>query len=140
MTNPIFRMSAMIIKSPCEKILAIVSTSFTGTDGNIYSLMDDTLGFIKAARTTNGVVDSPLICLTQGDGTKNQGTIDYTTGKIILNSLNITTITDGTKTLRLTITPETNNSDITPLREQVLTYDVTDTDSINITMIAESIV
>lgn len=117
-----------------------VSTSFTGTDGNIYSLMDDTLGFIKAARTTNGVVDSPLICLTQGDGTKNQGTIDYTTGKITLNSLNITTITDGTKTLRLTITPETNNSDITPLREQVLTYDVTDTDSINITMIAESIV
>jgi hypothetical protein len=117
-----------------------VSTSFTSVDGNIYSLIDDSLGYIKSARTTGGVVDSPVVYMTQGDGTKHQGTIDYTTGMVNLNSLNIATIEDGTKTIRLTVTPDINNSDVTPLREQVLTYDVTDLDSINITMIAETIV
>jgi hypothetical protein len=117
-----------------------VSTSFTSVDGNTYSLIDDSLGYIKSARTTDGVVDSPTVYMTQGDGTKHQGTIDYTTGMVNLNSLNIATIVDGTKTIRLTVTPEINNSDVTPLREQVLTYDVTDLDSINITMIAETIV
>ena len=115
------------------------STSFTSADGNTYSLVDDSLGNIKAARTTSGVVDSPAVYLTQGDGTKNQGTIDYTTGKVKLNSLIISSVSDGTKSVRLTVTPDVNNSDITPLREQVLTYDVTDTDAINITMIAETI-
>ena len=117
-----------------------VSTSFTSTDGNTYSLIDDSEGNIKAAQTTDGVVDSPAVYLTQGDGTKNQGTINYTTGKVELNSLNIVAITDETKTVKLTVTPDTNNSDIAPLREQVLTYDVSDIDSINITMIAETIV
>ena len=117
-----------------------VSTSFTSADGNTYSLVDDSEGNIKAARTTSGVVDSPAVYLTQGDGTKNQGTIDYTTGKVALNSLVIATISDGSKSVKLTVTPDTNNSDITPLREHILTYDVSDTDSINITMIAEAVV
>jgi len=116
------------------------STSFTSADGNTYSLIDDSLGNIKAARTTSGVVDSPAVYLTQGDGTKNQGTIDYTTGKVTLNSLVIATISDGTQSVRLTVTPDVNNSDITPLREHVLTYDVTDTTAIVINMISETII
>ena len=121
-------------------MILIISTSFTSADGNTYSLVDDSEGNIKAARTTSGVVDSPAVYLTQGDGTKNQGTIDYTTGKVALNSLVIATISDGSKSVKLTVTPDTNNSDITPLREHILTYDVSDTDSINITMIAEAVV
>ena len=119
---------------------SFVSTSFTGADGNTYSLVDDSSGNIKAARTTSGVVDSPAVYLTQPDGTKNQGTIDYDTGKVELNGLIIATISDGTQTVRLTVTPEVNNSDIIPLREQVLTYDVTDTESIKITMNSETII
>jgi hypothetical protein len=119
---------------------SITTTSFTGTDGNTYSLVDDKSGSIKAAKTTSGVVDSPKSYLIQSDGTSNQGTIDYATGKVILNSFRPLAITDGTTNIKLTVTPEINNSDITPLREQILTYDVTDTESISINMVAETIV
>ena len=118
---------------------SVVSTSFTATDGNTYSLVDVS-GIIKAAKTTSGVVDSPAVYFTLPDGTENQGTIDYTTGKIVLNSFRPVTITDATANIKLTVTPSINNSDITPLREQILTYDVTDTASIVINMVAETII
>jgi len=119
---------------------SVVSTSFTASDGNTYSLVDDGLGIMKVARTTSGVVDSPAVYFTLPDGTQNQGTIDYTTGKVVLNNFNPYTITDGTTYIKLTVTPSVNNSDITPLREQILTYDVTDTDAIVINMVAETII
>ena len=119
---------------------SVVSTSFTASDGNTYSLVDDGLGIIKVARTTSGVVDSPAVYFTLPDGTQNQGTIDYTTGKIVLTNFNPSTITDGTTYIKLTVTPSVNNSDITPLREQILTYDVTDTEAIVINMVAETII
>ncbi len=40
----------------------------------------------------------------------------------------------------MTVTPKINNSDIIPLREQVITYDSFDTAAIAITMVAETIV
>ena len=119
---------------------SVTSTSFTGTDGNTYSLVDDSLGNIKAAKTTNGVVDTPKEYLIQSDGSTNQGTIDYTTGKIQLGSLRPLAITDGTSSIRLTVTPELNNSDITPLREQIITYDANEASSITINMVAETII
>mgnify|MGYP001156717289 FL=1 len=119
---------------------SVVSTSFTASDGNTYSLVDDGAGIIKVARTTSGVVDSPAVYFTLPDGTQNQGTIDYTTGKVVLTSFNPYTITDGTTYIKFTVTPSVNNSDITPLREQILTYDVTDTESIVINMVAETII
>ena len=91
------------------------------------------------AKTTNGVVDLPKVYFTQPDGSTTQGTIDFVTGKIVLNSFRPLTITDGTTNIKLTVTPKINNSDITPLREQILTYDVNDTDTINISMVAETI-
>jgi hypothetical protein len=119
---------------------SIVSTSFTASDGITYSLVDDSLGIIKVARTTSGVVDSPAVYFTLPDGTQNQGTIDYTTGKVVLNNFNPYTITDATTNIKFTVTPSVNNNDITPLREQILTYDVTDTASIVINMVAETII
>jgi len=119
---------------------SVVSTSFTASDGNTYSLVDDGLGIMKVARTTSGVVDSPAVYFTLPDGTQNQGTIDYTTGKIVLTNFNPSTITDGTTYIKLTVTPSVNNSDITPLREQIITYDVTDTEAIVINMVAETII
>lgn len=119
---------------------SITSTSFTGTDGNTYSLVDDSLGNIKAAKTTNGVVDTPKEYLIQSDGSTNQGTIDYTTGKIQLGSLRPLAITDGSSSIRFNVTPELNNSDITPLREQIITYDANEASSITINMVAETII
>ena len=118
---------------------SITSESFVGSDGNTYVLIDDSEGKIKAAKTTNGVQDAPAVYLVQPDGTKNQGEIDYTTGKITLNSLTIVSITSGEQFIRFTVTPDSNNSDITPLREQILTYDVNETDAITITMVSETI-
>ena len=119
---------------------SVTSTSFTGTDGNTYSLVDDSNGYVKAAKTTDGVVDTPKEYLIQPDGSTNQGNIYYDTGKIKLNSLRPLAITDGTNSIRLNVTPELNNSDITPLRDQIITYDSTDTTSITINMVAETII
>tara|TARA_B110000467_G_scaffold17649_1_gene15509 strand:+ start:1046 stop:2875 length:1830 start_codon:yes stop_codon:yes gene_type:complete len=119
---------------------SVSSTSFTGSDGNTYSLQDDLSGYINAVRTSDGKVISPLEFLAQPDGTVNQGTINYDTGKITLDSLILISITDGSDSVRINVTPEINNSDITPKREQILTYDDTDASSITINMIAETII
>jgi hypothetical protein len=118
----------------------VVSTSFTQSDGNTYSLIDDSAGIIKVVRTTSGVVDIPTVYFTLPDGSQNQGTIDYTTGKIVLNNFNPYTISDGTTDIKFTVTPGINNQDITPLREQILTTDSTDTTAIVISMVAETII
>ena len=143
------RIRTTIANSPQTHILnfsnklekgTVSSTSFTGSDGNIYSLMDDSKGYVKSARTTAGKIDTPYTFLAQADGTTNQGTIDYDTGKITLNSLKIIAITDSSDSVRINVMPDINNSDITPKREQILTYDILDTSSITINMIAETII
>ena len=119
---------------------SVMSTEFTGTDGLTYQLVDNSLGYIKAARTTDGAVDSPKVYLIQPDGSTNQGTIDYTTGKVILNNFRPVAISGGIDYIQLTVTPSVNNSDVTPVREQILTYDVSDTKAIVINMVAETII
>ena len=122
----------------------VSSTAFTASDGYTYTLVDDGVGFIKLARstytTTAVTIDSPVVYMTLLDGSENQGTIDYDTGKIVLNNFNPYTISDGSTSIKFTITPGTNNQDITPLREQILITDTTDAASINITMVAETII
>ena len=119
---------------------SISSTSFTASDGNTYSLIDDSAGVIKNTKITSGVVDSPAVYFTLPSGSTTQGTIDYTTGKVVLSNFNPYTITDGTTSIRMNVTPETNNQDITPLREQILTLDSTDSTAIVINMVAETII
>ena len=121
---------------------SVVSTAFTTSDGNTYYLLDDGAGIIKVVRAvyTNGVVTawSPTTYFTIADGSQNQGTIDYDTGKIVLNNFNPHTILDGTAYIKFTVTPDTNNQDVTPLREQILTTDTTDTAAVVVTMISET--
>ena len=119
---------------------SISSTSFTASDGNTYSLIDDSAGVIKNTKITSGVVDSPAVYFVLPSGSTTQGTIDYTTGKVVLSNFNPYTITDGTTSIRMNVTPETNNQDITPLREQILTLDSTDSTAIVINMVAETII
>jgi hypothetical protein len=119
---------------------SVVSTSFVATDGFTYVLVDNSNGVIKASRQTFiGITDSPAIYLTLTDGSTQQGTIDYSTGKVVLSSLTPVTITDATDSIKFTVTPELNNSDITPLRQQILTYDFVDSAAITINMVAETI-
>ena len=118
----------------------LASTSFTASDGNTYSLVDDSVWVVKVARTTSGVVDSAAVYFTLPDGSQNQGTIDYDTGKVVLSNFNPYTISDETANIKMTVTPSVNNQDITPLREQILTTDANDASAISITMVAETII
>ena len=123
---------------------SVVSTAFTASDGNTYYLLDDGAGIIKVVRAiyTSGVVTSysPTTYFTIADGSQNQGTIDYDTGKIVLNNFNPYAITDGTTNIKFNVTPLVNNQDVTPLREQILTTDTTDTTAVVVTMISETII
>ena len=120
------------------------STAFTASDGNTYTLIDDSLGSVKLVRSTysNGTVtvDSPAVYMTLLDGSTNQGTIDYDTGKVVLNNFNPYTISDSSSNIKVTVTPSVNNADITPLREQILTTDTNDVAGITVTMVAETII
>ena len=124
----------------------LTSTAFTASDGFTYTLFDDSLGVVKLIRSTytsatdSIAVDSPVAYMTLADGSQNLGTIDYTTGKVVLNNFTPYTISDGKTYIKMIVTPGTNNQDITPLREQIITTDSTDTAAINITMVAETIV
>ena len=123
---------------------SLTSTAFTTSDGNTYTVIDDSLGNVKLIRSTytsgTVTVDSPAVYMTLTDGSTNLGTIDYDTGKVVLNNFTPYTISDSTSNIKVTVTPSVNNSDITPIREQILTTDTTDADSIKVTMIAETII
>ena len=123
---------------------SLTSTAFTASDGNTYTLIDDSLGNVKLIRSTytSGVVtvDSPAVYMTLTDGSTNLGTIDYDTGKVVLNNFTPYTISDSTSNIKVTVTPSVNNSDITPIREQILTTDTTDADGIKVTMVSETII
>ena len=124
----------------------LTSTAFTASDGYTYTLFDDSLGVVKLIRSTytsatdSIAVDSPVAYMTLADGSQNLGTIDYTTGKVVLNNFTPYTISDGKTYIKMIVTPGINNQDITPLREQIITTDSADTAAINITMVAETIV
>ena len=123
---------------------SLTSTAFTASDGNTYTLIDDSLGNVKLIRSTYTIgtvtVDSPAVYMTLTDGSTNLGTIDYDTGKVVLNNFTPYTISDSTSNIKVTVTPSVNNSDITPIREQILTTDMTDVDGIKVTMVSETII
>ncbi len=123
---------------------SLISTAFTASDGNTYTLIDDSLGSVKLVRSTysNGTVtvDSPAVYMTLLDGSTNQGTIDYDTGKVVLNNFNPYTISDSSSNIKATVTPSVNNADISPIREQILTTDTNDAAGITVTMVAETII
>jgi hypothetical protein len=122
----------------------LTSTAFTASDGFTYTLIDDSLGNVKLVRSTYSsgtvTIDVPTTYMTLVSGSEILGTIDYTTGKVVLNSFTPYTISDGKTYIKMTVTPGTNNQDVTPLREQIITTDVNDTTAINIIMVAETII
>ena len=101
-------------------ILSSSSFKVSGDTTNDYFLNDDGEGNVRLYYIAGGV----------NVYTNNTlGTIDYTNGKITLNSLNITSVgnVDGATStaVRLTVIP--NSVDIVPVRNQVLQIDETNT-------------
>jgi len=98
----------------------VTSTGFkiSGDDTNEHFLDDDGAGNLRVYYL-NGVVR------VYTDST--YGTIDYTTGELILTSANITSISnvdgEASTLIRVTVLPSSN--DIIPVRNQVLSIDTT---------------
>ena len=93
----------------------LVSTGFTiSGNANTLYLDDDGAGVVRTyyiTGETKTYVDSAA------------GTIDYSTGEVIINSINITAVSNTDGTITLTVIPSSN--DIVPVRNQILEIDST---------------
>ena len=100
----------------------LTSTGFkiNGDTTNEYFLDEDGAGNVRLYYLVAGV-------RTYANNT--QGTIDYTTGQVVLNSLFVTEVSDvdgaTSTTIRITVTP--NSVDVKPVRNQVIEIDETNT-------------
>ena len=100
----------------------LTSTGFkiNGDTTNEYFLDEDGAGNVRLYYLVAGV-------RTYVNNT--QGTIDYTTGQVVLNSLFVTEVSDvdgaTSTTIRITVTP--NSVDVKPVRNQVIEIDETNT-------------
>ena len=89
----------------------------SGDTTNIYFLDDDGAGNVRRYRLSGGV---------RTYANNAQGTINYSTGQITLNSLNITTIENirGATSTVIELTVKPNSNDIIPVRDQIVEVDV----------------
>ena len=102
-------------------------TSVTNSTGfkisgntNTLFLDDDGAGKLRLFYYVSGTTKTYL--------NSDVGTIDYTTGKITLNSLNITATSNTDSTVSITTSP--NSLDIVPVRNQLLEIDLSKTNII----------
>jgi hypothetical protein len=98
-------------------ILQSTGFKISGDTTNIYFLDDDGEGNVRRYRFSGGV---------RSYATTFQGSIDYATGEINLNSLNITTIQDirGEASTSIELIVKPNSNDIVPVRDQIIEIDV----------------
>ena len=98
-------------------ILSSTGFKVQGDNTNEYFLDDDGNGNVRTYYLVSGV--KTYINSTQG-------TINYTTGAITLNSLNITSISNirgaASTVIELTVTPASN--DVIPVRDQIIDIDI----------------
>lgn len=97
----------------------IQSTGFKidGDLTNIFYLDDDGSGNMRRYRLVSGV---------RTYENNNQGTIDYDTGEIIINSLNISSIEDirGETSSVIELITRPNSNDIVPVRDHIIEIDI----------------
>jgi hypothetical protein len=98
-------------------ILESSGFKISGDTTNIYFLDDDGAGNVRRYRLVGSVRTYAI---------NTQGTINYTTGQITLNSLNITTVEnirgEASATIELIVKP--NSNDVVPVRDQIVEIDV----------------
>lgn len=88
-----------------------------GDSTNVYFLDDDGLGNVRRYRLTGSVKIYNAV---------PQGTINYLTGQITLNSLNVSDVEDirGELSTAIELTIKPNSNDIVPVRDQILNIDI----------------
>jgi len=98
-------------------ILESSGFKINGDITNVYYLDDDGAGNVRRYR---------LIGSVRTYANNNQGTINYSTGQITLNSLNMSSIEnirgEASTVIELTVKP--NSNDIVPVRDQIVEIDV----------------
>ena len=89
----------------------------SGDTTNVYFLDDDGAGNVRRYRLVGSVRTYAI---------NTQGTINYTTGQITLNSLNITSVEnirgEASTVIELIVKP--NSNDVVPVRDQIVEIDV----------------
>jgi hypothetical protein len=98
----------------------LTSNAFT-YNGNENCFIEENNGIIRIYRVSSGTAIGVL---------NNAGSLNYTTGKVILTAFAPTAFADGTNTIKLTAVPA--NKDILPLRKQII--QIRDAD-VNVTML-----
>ena len=97
-------------------ILSSTGFKIDGDTTNIYFLDDDGNGNVRRYSLSDSV-------RTYANST--QGTIDYSTGAITINSLNVSVVENirgaASTVIELTVTPSSN--DVVPVRDQILNID-----------------
>lgn len=98
-------------------ILSSTGFKISGDTTNVFFLDDDGAGNVRRFRLVGAV-------RTYANNT--QGTIDYDTGEIVLNSLNIASIENirGAASTVVELTVQPNSNDIIPVRSQIIEIDV----------------
>ena len=110
---------------------SLSSLSFTDKDGNT-ALLDDSSGAVRSYKlvgTSKVYIDMSV------------GTIDYTTGKVVLRNFFASTLGNneaGTVMTKLIIRAKPSGLDLLPVREQLLSLDTTRYGSLIITVTSES--
>ena len=99
-----------------ESVLSSTGFKVSGNNNEMF-LDDDGVGNVRVYYLVSGI---------KTVHNANQGTIDYSTGQITLNSLDIAEISNirgaTSKIVEITVTP--NSNDIVPVRDQILEIDV----------------
>ena len=97
-------------------ILSSTGFKIDGNDNEMF-LDDDGSGIVRLYYLASGI---------RTYVNETQGTIDYTTGQITLNSLNVASISNirgiTSTTIELTVTP--NSNDVVPVRDQIIEIDI----------------
>ena len=103
-------------KSETGGILSSTGFKVTGDTTNVYYLDDDGAGNVRRYYLVSGV-------RTYANNT--QGTINYSTGQITINSLNIGSVENirGSTSTVIELTVQTSSNDIIPVRDQILEID-----------------
>jgi hypothetical protein len=98
-------------------ILSSTGFKIDGDTTNIWFLDDDGQGNVRRYRMDGSV---------RSYGNSTQGTIDYSTGKVEVNSLNVSNIENvrGAASTVIEVTVKPNSNDLVPIRNQILEIDV----------------
>ena len=109
----------------------LTSTGFKVTGSDVEQFLDDDgNGNVRRYFLASGV---------RSYSNETQGTINYSTGQITLNSLNVSSISNirgsSSTNIELTVTP--NSNDIVPVRDQIIEIDVANS---NITLSPDTFV